>query len=205
MPHPEYKEVGVYVGRFNPFHLGHNNVIEIMMKDFGDNHLIMIGSCNEPIGLHNPFNYKEREAFIRMCVPQVNMVGIPDYHGRNELWLHHLRANILNFTHMNEIVPDIGWADFKYKPEICEKGLNIRPVFYGGCIEELAYFISRGFKTKIINRFDSEYDMSSSKIKDSLIRGKALEGLIPSRLIHPLQKAFAERWDSFLKTPSKEV
>lgn len=201
----KYEECAVYVGRFNPLHLGHTNVIETMLEDFGDNHLILIGSCSESPNLHNPFNYTERIQFIRTCFPKANIVGIPDCPNDNDLWYSLLEGYILNHTRMNVVVPDVGWADYKLTPELCKEGKNIRPIFYGGCTEELAYFLKYGLKTKIINRFESEFDMSSSEIKDCLVHGRSIEKLVPSQIIHSLQGKFADRWNSFLTTPKKEV
>ena len=201
----EIKEVGIFLGRVNPLHNGHHNVIRTLLSDFGDNHLILIGSCSESPNLHNPFNYTERSQFIRRCFPKTNIIGIPDCPNDNDLWYSLLKGYILNFTKMNTLVPDIGWSDYQKPFELCLKGKNIRPIFYGGCSEELSFFTKYGFKTKIINRFESEYDMSSSEIKDCLVHGRSIEDLVPSEIIHSLQFKFAERWDSFLKTPKKEV
>ena len=202
----DIKEVAVMVGRFNPFHLGHKNVIESMIEDFGYvNHLILIGSCSEPPNLHNPFNYTERKQFIRTCFPNANVMGIPDCPNDNALWYSLLEGYILNSTRMNVLVPDSGWADYKQEPKLCPKGKNIKPVFYGGCSEELGYFIKHGFKTEIINRFESMFNTSSSEIKDCLVHGRAIENLVPSEIIHSLQGKFADRWKSFLTAPKKEV
>ena len=60
----EYKhKVGLYIGRFQPFHKGHKSIVEAALKQC-DRLVIGIGSSQEERTKRNPFSYKEREQMI---------------------------------------------------------------------------------------------------------------------------------------------
>lgn len=56
--------LGIYIGRFSPFHLGHANVISRMIEKY-DYALIIVGSSNQPRTTKNPFTYNERTQMIQ--------------------------------------------------------------------------------------------------------------------------------------------
>ena len=51
--------VGVYVGRFQPFHAGHFNTYNEMVKEFGKSN-VFIATSNVSGGDRHPFNFKEK-------------------------------------------------------------------------------------------------------------------------------------------------
>ena len=55
--------VGVYVGRFQPFHAGHFNTWKAMVKEFGAKHTY-IATSNVSGGDRHPFNFKEKQKII---------------------------------------------------------------------------------------------------------------------------------------------
>ena len=55
--------VGVYVGRFQPFHAGHFNTWKAMVKEFGAKHTY-IATSNVTGGDRHPFNFKEKQKII---------------------------------------------------------------------------------------------------------------------------------------------
>lgn len=60
-------KLGIYIGRFQPFHEGHLEVVEHMMKQF-DDVLIVIGSSYQARDSKNPFTHAERASLINQCV-----------------------------------------------------------------------------------------------------------------------------------------
>lgn len=61
---PHTVKLGIYIGRFSPFHLGHANVIKHMCASY-DYQLVIIGSANQPRTIKNPFTAAERAAMIQ--------------------------------------------------------------------------------------------------------------------------------------------
>jgi len=53
----------IYIGRFQPFHLGHKHVVETACA-ISDNVIILCGSCNVPRTTKNPFTFAERQDYI---------------------------------------------------------------------------------------------------------------------------------------------
>lgn len=56
---------GVYIGRLNPIHRGHQRVINKMLEEHEEDHLLLVGSSTAPFSLRNYFSYAERSQFIR--------------------------------------------------------------------------------------------------------------------------------------------
>jgi bifunctional NMN adenylyltransferase/nudix hydrolase len=54
----------VYIGRFEPFHLGHLHIVENALK-LADKLIIVVGSNNSPINWKNPWTSAERIEMIR--------------------------------------------------------------------------------------------------------------------------------------------
>ena len=62
--------MGVFIGRFQPFHSGHLHVVKSALGIFPNfNLLICLGSANDPRRAdYIPFTWQEREAMIRSCL-----------------------------------------------------------------------------------------------------------------------------------------
>jgi len=88
---------GVYIGRFNPIHVGHGRVVRTMLNECGlKNSVIVIGSSNAEFSARNIFNYLDRTSFIKKLFPNSNVIGLPDFPDSNEAWLANLDS-ILEF------------------------------------------------------------------------------------------------------------
>ena len=62
---PSHKPLyGVFLGRFQPFHIGHLSIVQKILADY-DRLLIVIGSADKARTEENPWTLQEREAIIR--------------------------------------------------------------------------------------------------------------------------------------------
>lgn len=62
-------QVGIYVGRFQPFHIGHLHVIRNALIGLGPTgKLILIIGSSETIDHKNPYPYEVRKEFIWRCL-----------------------------------------------------------------------------------------------------------------------------------------
>ena len=59
---------GVFVGRFQPLHIGHEHVIARTL-DQVERLIVLVGSANVARDPRNPFTYAEREAMLRSAFP----------------------------------------------------------------------------------------------------------------------------------------
>lgn len=54
----------IFIGRFQPFHLGHEHVVRQALS-LSDKIVLLVGSPFQPRTVRNPWDFNEREAFIR--------------------------------------------------------------------------------------------------------------------------------------------
>ncbi len=91
---------GLVVGRFQPFHRGHLEVVQDVAQGF-DALILGIGSSQESHTRENPFTAGERYLMIRRAlrdagVGNVEIIPIPDLH-RNALWVRHVETLVPPF------------------------------------------------------------------------------------------------------------
>ena len=83
---------GVFVGRFQPFHKGHLEVIKKIVKEV-DELVIIVGSSHYSHRLDNPFTAGERITMIRRALEEegiqlsrIWIIPVPDVH-QHALWV----------------------------------------------------------------------------------------------------------------------
>jgi nicotinamide-nucleotide adenylyltransferase len=90
---------GLYIGRFQPFHLGHQVVLE-RIADEVDEVVIVIGSSQESHTPENPFTAGERIDMIHGALQNLRdrclVVPLPDIK-RNAVWVDHVRSMAPSF------------------------------------------------------------------------------------------------------------
>jgi bifunctional NMN adenylyltransferase/nudix hydrolase len=113
-------DVGVYIGRFNPFHLGHAYVLEQALKKY-KLVIVLVGSAFQPRMPKNPFTYAERKDMIETWKTDWslqtdtigNLVVLPmrDF-ASNNMWIKSVQATVHNAMNKfclarNEILTDV--------------------------------------------------------------------------------------------------
>ena len=58
----------VFIGRFQPFHIGHKAVIDQALTS-SDHLIVLVGSANRAPSLRDPWSYEERAAMFKKCYP----------------------------------------------------------------------------------------------------------------------------------------
>lgn len=85
---------GLYIGRFQPYHNGHQYVLEEIARRV-DEIIIGIGSAQLSHELSNPFTAGERLLMITRALRSIGkpiyVIPIEDIH-RNALWVAHVRS-----------------------------------------------------------------------------------------------------------------
>ena len=92
----------LYVGRFQPFHNGHLEVVRHILETT-DELIIVIGSAQASHSPHNPFTAGERFEMIRATMVQegfdlskIYIVPVEDVK-RNSIWVTHVRSLVPQF------------------------------------------------------------------------------------------------------------
>jgi nicotinamide-nucleotide adenylyltransferase len=145
---------GLYVGRFQPFHLGHLNAIEDVLKEV-DELVIVIGSAQYSHNPNNPFTAGERLVMVRRALEEcgidlekVWVVPVPDVH-LHMMWVSSVQGYTPHF-------------DIVYSNEPLTRRL----------------FMEAGHKVKPIRFFDRKV-YSSTEIREKIVRGENWEKFVP--------------------------
>lgn len=87
--------LAVFIGRFQPFHLGHYSVIEQALT-LADNVLVLIGSSGGPRTHRNPFTFSERSGMITQSFKngRVACAPIQDHLYNDERWIEEVQNTV---------------------------------------------------------------------------------------------------------------
>ena len=152
----------LFIGRFQPFHMGHLKVIEKISKDF-DEVIIGVGSSQYLNTVDNPFSGEERKRMIEESLRESDLknykiVMIPDIHNPPK-WVNHVVSIVSDF--------DIVIANNSFTQELFRK---------------------KGFKTVNTELFDKA-NFSGKKIRKLIADGRKWEKFVPksvSKIIHEI-------------------
>ena len=117
---------GLFVGRFQPVHKGHVEVIKRIMKEV-DELVIVVGSSQYSHRLDNPFTAGERITMIRKALkeegiqlPRIWIIPVPDVH-QHALWV----SQIVGYTPKFDVV----YANEPLTRRLfIEAGFNVEPM-----------------------------------------------------------------------------
>lgn len=142
--------------------------------------LIVIGSSTNTMSMRHFFSYEQRRKFLRIIYPEpFPIVGLPDYNS-DKVWLSALDDILLSVFGNESISP------------------HRELVFFGGCEEDVEFFIKSGRKVYIMNRFDGTTPkVSATEIRDDLLYGRLLEGKLPPVIIPSVREEFKKNWEVF--------
>lgn len=148
----------LYVGRFQPFHKGHLEVIKHLLKQV-DYLVIVIGSAQYSHTIYNPFTAGERLVMIRRALMEcgideskVWIVPVPDIH-LHMLWVSAVEGYVPKF----EVV---------YSNEPLTRRL----------------FVEAGYPIKNIPFFERKL-YSSTLIREKISKGETWETLVPKSIV----------------------
>jgi nicotinamide-nucleotide adenylyltransferase len=145
---------GLYVGRFQPFHLGHLSAIKEVLKKV-EELVIVIGSAQYSHNFNNPFTAGERLVMVRTALEecgvdskQVWIVPVPDVH-LHMMWVSSVEGYTPHF-------------DIVYSNEPLTRRL----------------FMESRYKVRPIRLFERK-EYSSTEIREKMVKGQDWEKLVP--------------------------
>jgi len=145
---------GLFVGRFQPFHLGHLEAIKDALKEV-DELVIVVGSAQYSHRIDNPFTVGERLTMIHNALKEAKIstercwiVPVPDVHV-HMMWV----SQVVGYTPKFEVV---------YANEPLTKRL----------------FKEAGFKVKPVP-FHQREVYSATEIRKRMLKGKNWKQLVP--------------------------
>jgi nicotinamide-nucleotide adenylyltransferase len=145
---------GLYVGRFQPFHLGHLSAVKTVLEGV-DEVVIVVGSAQYSHTMANPFTAGERLIMVRLALEEAGVdcrrvwvVPVPDVH-LHMLWVSALEGYTPKF-------------DVVYSNEPLTRRL----------------FTEAGYKVKEIRFFERKV-YSSTDIRAKMVNGEDWKKLVP--------------------------
>ncbi|PPD55290.1 MAG: ADP-ribose pyrophosphatase [Methylotenera sp.] len=94
----------VYIGRFAPFHIGHNTVLQQALTQ-AKNVIVLVGSSFRPRNVRNPWTYIERETMIYTSLSgdqfgRTHIKALRDYLYNEDAWVRQIQ-NVVDATIFN--------------------------------------------------------------------------------------------------------
>ena len=145
---------GLYVGRFQPFHLGHLSVVKKILEEV-DEAVIVIGSAQYSHELANPFTAGERLVMVRRALEEAKIDG-------DRVWIvpvPDVRLHMMWVSALEGYTP-------KFQVVFSNEPLTHR------------LFMEAGYKVKKVEFYDRKV-YSSTQIREKMIRDESWEKLIP--------------------------
>jgi nicotinamide-nucleotide adenylyltransferase len=150
---------GLFVGRFQPFHLGHLDAIKDVLKEKKEL-VIVVGSAQYSHRLQDPFTAGERLVMVRMAIEEggidysrIWIVPVPDVH-LHMMWVSAVEGYTPSF-------------DIVYTNEPLTRRL----------------FLEAGYKVKAIILHKRKI-YSSTEIREKMLKGKDWEEFVPRRVVN---------------------
>lgn len=99
--------VGIYIGRFQPLHIGHITIMAYMQKKY-DHVIILVGSANQRISIKNPFSFERRKQWLEQSFDdlvgdahssqKITVLPLNDYRYNDVKWEAGLSAHVAKAT-----------------------------------------------------------------------------------------------------------
>lgn len=107
----EYR-FGIYIGRFQPFHLGHLQTLKLAL-DQADQVILILGSHRAASDIRNPWSSQERIEMIRSCLSaddqaRIHFLPIRDWLYSDNLWLAAIQQMVFEITQGSSAVVVLG-------------------------------------------------------------------------------------------------
>lgn len=151
---------GFYIGRFQPYHEGHQSMVERIADDV-DELVLGIGSADQSHTTHNPFTAGERIMMISKSLDALDLVtyAVPiEDLNRNAVWVSHVQSMSPRF--------EVAYSNNPLVVRLFEEaGIEVR-------------------STPMIQREEFE----GSEIRDRMLHGKNWESLVPDPAVDVIEE-----------------
>ncbi|WP_343057402.1 bifunctional nicotinamide-nucleotide adenylyltransferase/Nudix hydroxylase [Microbulbifer rhizosphaerae] len=102
-------DFAIFIGRFQPFHVGHLKVVEEGLSR-AERLIVLIGSAFQPRNPRNPWTHQERETHIRACLSdeeKARLICLPlmDVPYNDELWVRNVQTSVSGIVTAHHPVP----------------------------------------------------------------------------------------------------
>jgi len=162
-------QYGIYIGRFQPFHLGHLRTLNLALEK-AEQVILILGSHRVAADTRNPWRSQERIAMIQNCLTpetlqQIHFLTVRDWLYSDNLWLAAVQQQVLEITEGSNSVVILG-----HRKDASSYYLNLFP--------QWDYLETGHYQ-----------DLNSTQIRAAYFEGKETDYLdkIPQAIAHYLQ------------------
>ena len=150
---------GLFIGRFQPFHLGHLNDVKVALKEC-DELIIAIGSSQYSNKPDNPFSYEERKEMIEKVlksnkIRNCRICPVTDINDHSR-WVAHVKKSVPHF--------DIVYTANPFTEELFRKSEH---------------------DIKIVHLIEG---INATKVRDFMKEGKEWKALVPKEVALFIEK-----------------
>lgn len=160
---------GLYIGRFQPLHVGHTHIIAKMLEEC-ETVIVAIGSSQEYHTKRNPIPFVMRRIFILECFPtfegRLHIVPVPD------------REKVSN---------DASWGDYVFEKIYNQCELVPDVIYEGEEVERTTWYDN--LNVDIIKVPRTIIPISATEIREKLIAGdeEVVRNYIPYGIRHRVE------------------
>ena len=151
---------GFYIGRFQPYHNGHHEVLEHIAKEV-DEIIIGIGSAQLSHMIDNPFTAGER---VLMITRALSSLGCPYY----VIPIEDIQRNALWVAHVQSMAPPF---------DLC----------YSSNPLVVRLFTEAGVKVQSPAMYERD-TLSGTKIRERILNGKPWKKLLPPAVVQVIKE-----------------
>lgn len=152
---------GFYIGRFQPYHLGHHQVVTDVIADEVDELVVAVGSADASHTRRNPFTAGERVMMLTQSLVPLDtvcyVVPIEDVE-RNSVWVSHVRSMCPDF--------DVAYSN---------NPLVVR------------LFQEAGVPVRNVPMYDREH-LEGTRIRDLMIEGRDWTDRVPDPVVDVIEE-----------------
>ncbi len=165
----------VFIGRFQPFHIGHKEVIDAALK-LAKKVVILVGSSNQPRTIKNPFTFEERKHMILSNYGETDRLIIEplrDQRYNDQVW-----AASVQTTVNDAVLRSFGWTDKPLKGGII-----------GHLKDETSYYLKLFPQWERIEHFINEV-VNATDIRKLYFESniKYISNVVPMSVYHDLAR-----------------
>lgn len=98
----EKLKAAIFIGRFQPFHLGHKEILDYGLE-IAEKVIVIIGSASASPTVKNPFSFEERKDFIQNSYPtdlleRIVILPQTDYFHSDTAWTNSVKNKIKQYV-----------------------------------------------------------------------------------------------------------
>jgi len=154
---------GLYVGRFQPFHLGHLHAIKHVLSEV-DEVVIVIGSAQHSHLLNNPFTAGERVTMVRKALNEAKI-------SPSKYWIIPIRDMNVHMMWVAELKGYTPKFEYVYSNEPLTRRL----------------FMESGFPVESIP-FNKRHLYLATEIRERMLKNKSWTTLVPKSVAEYIRK-----------------